>query len=470
MKDFVLGVHSGFLGASVLMSDGGICCAVAEERLSRVKNDGNFKKSLQYVLNEANADLADIKVIAVDDVSAAAYLRSAGYHKEITIRKDEPLNFAFAAFGASGFDRALVVVNDFAGLYFYKAQVGSNGLEISLLEKAKTDTGIRYEEVTNCLGFDGQGEAGKTMALAACTGLAGAEKAFSVQKDFEADFTSAVLQAAEKYGYAKIAITGGMALNCIANGKLLAARNGIAEDLFVLPCAGRDGIALGLAYQAGNGVTLPLQNVYLGKEYREETYLCNLRLGKNLSVKKVAEGGEVYQAAAELIHKGKVLCCFQNRAEFGPRALGNRSILAAPFLPVDTKKKLDSIKSREVFRPYAPSVLQEYAGDFFEMQGLRQSPFMLFGVRVKEEKYPLIKDVCHTDKTSRIQTVSNRQNPAYYRLIEEYAKLSGLPMVLNTSFNRAKEPIAETPSDAVDCFLNTAADALLLQDILWQKA
>jgi len=470
-EKYFLGMHTGFSGSCVLLSGGGVLYAVAEERLSRIKNDSACEKSLSYVLNSAELKLCDMETIAVDSEESSAYLQSKGFKGKILLCKDEMLNFAFAAFGASGFAKALVVVNDFAGLRFYDADGG----KITLLEESETTAGKMYETVTNRLGFNGQGEAGKTMALAACSGLRGAEIALSAQKKFEEDFTAAVLNAAEKYGYEKIVMAGGMALNCIANGKLLIENNDLAKRIFVLPCSGKDGLALGLAYQAcfdclgSKAETKPLDNVYWGRKYIKESADYNGILAENKSLAKVAEGDEVYSAVARLLYQGKIVCCFQNRAEFGPRALGNRSILASPFLSDEAKEKLDSVKSREIFRPYAPSVLEEYADELFEMQGLRQSLFMLFGVRVRREKLPLLKSVCHTDKTSRIQTVNQVCNPSYYRLIREYADLSDVPAVLNTSFNRAGEPIAETPADAVDCFMNTPADALLLQDTLWYK-
>ncbi len=464
-EKYVLGVHGGFAGSSVLMSRDGVSFAIAEERLSRRKNDSSFEKSLNYVLKSANVDLRDVAKVFIDDEKVADYLRFCGYDGEITLQKNDAVNFAAAAFKASGFDKALVAVNDFSGLYFF----GADRAELSLLEKAETTVARQYETITYSLGFDGAGEVGKTMALAACDGVCGADKAFAVQRCFEEDTVSAVLKAVEKYGYAKIAMGGPMALNCIANGCLLEMMKGFADDLFVLPCAGADGLALGLAYCACDFDAERLQTVYWGREYADDAKLLNLRLGEDKSFEKIAEGDDVFEAAARLIYNGKIVGLFHGRSEFGPRALGNRSILAAPTMSCRAKENLDDVKSREVFRPYAPSVSEECAGDFFEMCGVKQSPFMLFGLKAKNEKLSLVQSVCHVDGTSRVQTVNKDQNSVYYRFIKEYAKLSGVEMLLNTSFNRAKEPIVETPEDALRCFSESKIDAFVLQDTLWLK-
>lgn len=460
-KRYAIGIHVGFLGAVVLLCNGSPVCAVAEERLSRVKNDKGYVRALEYVLDAAKITLLDVETIACDSEDVSAYLRTVGYDGNVIFCDDKRLIFAKAAFFASGYDTALAIVNDFSGLFFFSAK----GREIRPLAEISIKSSDNYRDVTGKLGFDENGETGKTMALAAYGNeKKGGKIAFDAQRMFENDFVEQVLKIKDKYNFDKIVMAGIMALNCVANGKLLIGSSNIKSNIFVLPCAGEDGLAMGLAYIAAGRQAKSLNTVYLGRKYSFSPILLNNR---GLSLVACQDGA--FAEAARMIYEGKIVCCFQNSSEFGPRALGNRSILANPALPTSAKEKLDSIKSRESFRPYAPSVLEECADEFFIMRGLKTSPFMLFGVEVKEEKKDSIKGVCHIDGTSRIQTVNVKQNPTYYRLIKRYAEISGIPMLLNTSFNRAGEPLVETLEDAVRCFMATEADALMIQDTLWVK-
>jgi carbamoyltransferase len=166
------------------------------------------------------------------------------------------------------------------------------------------------------------------------------------------------------------------------------------------------------------------------------------------------------RAAAELLAKGRIIGWFQGRAEFGPRALGNRSILADPR-SAEMKDVLNRrVKFREYFRPFAPSVLAERAGELFDPPGA--SPFMLRAQRTREDKRAVVPAITHVDGTARVQTVTRTSNPLYYRLIDEFGKLTGVPCVLNTSFNVRGEPIVNTVADALKCFFTTDMDVLFL--------
>jgi carbamoyltransferase len=174
-------------------------------------------------------------------------------------------------------------------------------------------------------------------------------------------------------------------------------------------------------------------------------------------------------AIARELAAGKVAGWFQGRMEFGPRALGNRSILADPRDP-DMKDRLNAkVKWREPFRPFAPAVLVERAACYFDMRGLRDSPFMLFAVPVRSEARPLIPAVTHADGTARVQTVSEAANPRFWRLISHFGALTGVPVVLNTSFNVRNQPIVCTPEDALRCFLSTEIDCLGIGDFFVEK-
>lgn len=170
--------------------------------------------------------------------------------------------------------------------------------------------------------------------------------------------------------------------------------------------------------------------------------------------------------AAALLAENKIIGWYQGRTEFGPRALGSRSILASPIDP-SMQAKLNEVKDREDFRPVAPVVLEEDADEWF--QGAKYSPFMLFVYNVNEEKADQIPAVRHVDGTARIQTVNEQQHPTYYNLLKEFKKLTGVPVLVNTSFNTLGKPIVNTPRDAVECFWSSPFDALVIGSFLIDK-
>jgi carbamoyltransferase len=212
-----------------------------------------------------------------------------------------------------------------------------------------------------------------------------------------------------------------------------------------------------------------MNHAYWGPQYTNE------RIRQALSVKIMADGGwriaelgdeEIAREAARRVADGKIIGWFQGRMEFGPRALGNRSIVADPRR-AEMKDILNSrIKHREPFRPFAPSILEERVGDYFDHS--YPSPFMLMAYRVKPEKRSEIPAPTHVDGTGRLQTINREQNPGYWRLISEFQKLTGVPLVLNTSFNE-NEPVVRTPEEAIECFLRTRMDALVIGNYLVEK-
>jgi carbamoyltransferase len=274
------------------------------------------------------------------------------------------------------------------------------------------------------------------------------------------------LQKESKRRY--LCMAGGVALNCVANSQILKHTG--YSDIFIQPDAGDGGGSLGVAYYIWNSMLqgkrpTPLTRTNFGPSFSNEE--IEKVLGQcNVNFKVVKEEQKLFRKVALLIKKQKVVGWFQGRMEFGPRALGNRSILADPTRAENRDIVNLKIKFREGFRPFAPSVLVDRASQYFEMGKKKSSPFMLFVFSVKTKQLPA---VTHLNGSSRIQTVSKVVNPKYYRLIEEFGKLSGIPVVLNTSFNRRGEPIVCTPKDALVCFFNSGLDYLVMGNFIIDK-
>ncbi len=270
----------------------------------------------------------------------------------------------------------------------------------------------------------------------------------------------------EQTGMKRLCMAGGVALNCSMNGRL--RREGPFDEIFVQPAAGDDGIAIGAAFQLHHALTgapraFEMRDACLGPEFSNEEIRHELEMAKL----PYETPPSVEARVADLLAEGKIVGWFQGRMEFGPRALGARSILADPTRP-DMKDLLNRyVKHREEFRPFAPSVLEERASEFFP--GCTRSPFMLFVYPVAKEKQALVPGITHVDGTARVQTVSRAAQPRYYRLIEEFERRRGVPMVINTSFNVMGEPIVNTPGDAIRCFFSTGMDALALGDYVLVK-
>jgi len=283
--------------------------------------------------------------------------------------------------------------------------------------------------------------------------------AASAQRVLEKTVLNLATRLHEQTGLSQLCLAGGVALNCSMNGRLL--REGPFSSIFVQPAAGDDGIAIGAAFQlyhrlTGSPRAFVMRDACLGPSYTDQQIRDALDLAK-ISYEEVLD---IPERTARLIADGKIVGWYQGRMEFGPRALGARSILADPTR-LDMKDLINKyVKHREEFRPFAPSILEERACEFFE--GCRQSPFMLFVYPVRPEKRQQVPAITHVDGTARVQTVARDVNPLYYATIEAFERLKGVPMVLNTSFNVNKEPIVNTPLDAIRCFYGTGMDALVL--------
>lgn len=270
----------------------------------------------------------------------------------------------------------------------------------------------------------------------------------------------------EETGAANLCMAGGVALNCVLNARI-RDRSPFSQ-VWVQPAAGDSGTALGAALwvdsqqRAAKERTWRMDHVFLGPSYGDAEIEEFLRQAK-LPYRKV---DDIAEETAALLAQNKVIGWFQGRMEYGPRSLGARSILASPIDP-EMQAHLNLIKDREDFRPVAPVVLEEEAANWF-VDG-KSSPFMLFVYEVRQDKVERIPAVRHVDGTARIQTINRAQNPAYYDLLRAFERRTGVPVLVNTSFNTRGEPIVCTPRDAIESFCTTPLDALAIGSFLLEK-
>jgi len=429
---------------------------------------------------------------------------------------DHHLAHAISAYAYSGFDDAAVVVMDGRGAWeatsIWRGRSGR--LEHLLTIQFPDSVGLFYSEFTEFLGFHRNSDEWKVMGLApygqpgvnlaqfidvgaspyrvhtrslvsngipfvAMRAELGVPRepeseiterhknvAYAVQEACEAAMMNVVRLAVEKTSCRNLCLAGGVALNSKANGKIAAS--GMIERIFVQPAASDDGVALGAAmapYLDGGG-KLPvkaMRHAYLGPAFDDEAIENALRTYK-LRYKRVSD---IAAAAAELLSQGRILGWFQGRMEFGPRALGSRSILADPRDPEMNAKVNNAVKFREWWRPFAPSFKKEAAGEYLE--SATDSPFMILTAQVRSEKRSVIPSVTHVDGSARPQTVEKAINPLYWRLIDEFGTRTGVPVIMNTSFNLRGEAIVHTPTDAIRTFFSSGMDALAIGSFLVEK-
>jgi carbamoyltransferase len=291
--------------------------------------------------------------------------------------------------------------------------------------------------------------------------------AAGLQKSLELLASHIVMHFQKATGARRLCLTGGVAQNCSMNAEIL--KSGAFQDVYVQPVSYDAGNALGAALfflrQSGYGLRNPiLPHLYWGTDVGTAE-LVGERLKAWAKLISFDRSGDVAADAARLLADGKVIGWVQGRSEFGARALGNRSILADPR-PVNNKQIINAmIKKREGYRPFAPSVIEERLHDYFDAPPtLGSAAFMVLTLPVKEPFRQLLGAVTHVDGTARVQTVSRATNPRYFEVIEEFSKLTGVPIVLNTSFNNNFEPIVDSIDDAVTCFMTTGLDRLVISD------
>jgi len=273
-----------------------------------------------------------------------------------------------------------------------------------------------------------------------------------------------ILYHATKMDY--LVFAGGVALNSVANGRIIRETN--FKDIYVMPAAGDNGTSIGAAYYLYNGLLdKPRRylhmNPYVGNSY------TNSEIEKTLEECKIQASfhEDICEVTANLLQEGKIIGWFQGNMEIGPRALGNRSILANPTL-LNMKDKINAeVKHREAFRPFAPACVKEEKSKYFEIDV--EAPFMLKVCKIKKDYLEVIPAVAHVDGTARLQTVDAGTNPIFYELLQKFGKQSGIPVLLNTSFNIMGEPIVESPIQAIRCFFSTGLDHLVLGNYLISK-
>jgi carbamoyltransferase len=268
----------------------------------------------------------------------------------------------------------------------------------------------------------------------------------------------------EQTGLTDLGLAGGVAYNSVLNGKILL--NTPFKRVFVQPAAGDSGTALGVCYEIYNGILKEdrgpeMVGAYTGPSFNDADIEVEIRRA-GLAYESLTDA-EVTRRAAQDIADGKVVGWFQGRMEFGPRALGNRSIVVDSRRAEMKKILNERIKKREGFRPFAPSVLAEHTSSYFEQS--HPAPTMLMVYQVRPERRREIPAVTHVDGSGRLQTVSADANPRYYQLIKDFYELTGVPVVLNTSFNE-NEPVVCTPRHAIDCFLKTRMDVIYLGNLV----
>lgn len=290
--------------------------------------------------------------------------------------------------------------------------------------------------------------------------------AAALQNRLETIVLNQLKRAKKQFGFNKLCLAGGVALNCSLNGKIIESK--IFDEIFVQPASGDDGAAIGACFLASKKFLDKLKpikwhNFYLGSCY------TNNEIEKSLQKFKVeySKPSDIFKLVANELANGKIIGWFQDSAEFGPRALGNRSILTSPY-PKTMKDYLNKrVKFREDFRPFAPAILNEYTQDYFYIN--QESPHMLITTKVKENKFQEIPSVIHLDNSARIQTVTAENNPKFRKLLEAFYAKTRCPVLLNTSFNVKGQPIVNSPDDAIRCFLSTNIDVLAIGDFLTVK-
>ncbi len=429
---------------------------------------------------------------------------------------DHHLAHAISAYSYSGFDDAAVIVMDGRGAWEASSiWHGHDGrLDHVLTIPWPNSLGLFYAQFTRYLGFVPNSDEWKVMGLApygspgvnlrefisfdqetyrinapllfeqingtsAIARRLGPERApeseiddgfknvaFAVQDACEAAMFSFVKLATQKTGCRNLCLAGGVALNSKANGKIQAS--GIVDKIFVQPAASDDGVALGAVFapyldRGGRLPMKPLRHASLGPEFPDAEIEKVLRTYKLRSIRL----DDVAATSAELLANGKIIGWFQGRMEFGPRALGHRSILADPRDPEMNAKVNNAVKFREWWRPFAPSMLREVAGEYLEHAC--DSPFMVLTNPVRPEKRGVIPSVTHVDGSARPQTVEKSVSPLYWNLINEFGRRTGVPVLMNTSFNLRGEAIVNTPTDAIRTFFSSGMDALVMGSYLVNK-
>ena len=556
----ILGINPGHNGSACLVADGELVYYLEEERLSRLKYDGNPFKTMVDIMSRYHVD--ELVIVGthpdhpllgwtMEDVFTGLVRKYNPNVKTTILGHEHHLTHAACAFYNSGFTKAVAVIVDGAGTYKdinmnEDGSIKAKGCEtesvwqceypsnFSVIHKVfgdnnqqrivndKFDVGNSvtivkaYEAVTNYLGFSFL-EAGKTMGLSSYgkdnpnipelfkdnraskdifipdyprgayiddqsnpifkrnrdpknfhrnfNEVLDIEKdlAYKIQKETQEKVGNLIEQAINVTKINQVVLAGGYGLNCVANYYL--QKRFPRVQIYCEPISHDGGTAIGGAkltwHGNNNDNTIRKQtSLYYGPKYDEN----QLRQ----SLLQVEDKFNTYKgnpkSVAELLNEGNIVALYQGSSEAGPRALGNRSILYNPTDP-NGKDFVNEVKGREWFRPFAGTVLEEDANNWFDFANMEGSPFMMYAVDVLPEKQDQIKAITHVDGTCRIQTVNEQQNKNYYNLINEFKKLTGVPILFNTSFNLAGHPLVETLDDALQTILGSGINYLYLPEI-----
>jgi carbamoyltransferase len=513
--------------------DGSIQFAnLSEERCNREKDSREFPTLATAACLDAAgvSTIEDVDTVVLDYIvnkdwrqdyfsrpcKSGTFLESIPENRITVI--NHHLAHAYSTFYSSGFKSAAVLVVDGRGSdKETQSLFMADQSEIKLLASTcSIGVGLLYSTITQAIGF-GLLQEGKTMGLApygaefkqnifsfpkkyngittdysdiCVDGSYGlkvehptldtiekrSRAAYEVQRECEEAMIHLAEYAYKKTGAEYLCISGGVGLNSVSNYKVLQAR--IFTDVYINPAASDTGIALGCALYgyhniAGKPRSYSKISPFLGPEYTDADIISAIDSYRGTTSDQDSyEGFDLtdhspLKKSIRLLANNKIVACFNGRSEIGPRALGNRSILMSPLVAKNKDFLNARVKHRESFRPFAPAILEEYTEEYFEID--RPSPYMLFVPYVKEDKRPIIPAVTHYDGTGRLQTVNRKDHPRFYALIDGFRTMTGVPVILNTSFNVAGEPIVESPHDAISCFRSTDIDALLIGRYLLTK-
>lgn len=488
------------------------------EESSSVANEDSLRDSIEYCLDSISIQLSDIDIFIGNSLHKYFPFRDKALHI------NHHLAHAASAYFPSGFEDALILVTDGYGdavdnnIYETVSLYQGSENTIKRLESTtgkvqsyfdtENSLGVFYRIGTFLAGF-GSFDAGKMMGLSAYGQpsyydqvkqfIHYTEKSVKIEngriwqslstqalkqdgQDFNADIASTFQRHLEEMilfyaklgkmmtGSQKLCIAGGVGLNCVANSRLLQESE--FDDIFIFPAAGDNGISMGSAYFAAHSILkLPrgqqLSHSYFGKTYSDAEITRAFRKVKSSISYKAFNDTETAHKAATLLAKGEIIMWFQGGCEFGPRALGHRSILANPT-SVDTRDYINNaIKFREMFRPLAPIVLEDHLEEYFDTD--RPSPFMLFSPVAKELCLQKAPAIIHEDNTARLQTLNKYQNNLLHDVIKNFNDLVSVPIILNTSFNGKDEPIVETPDEGIAAFLGSPLQHLFMNNFYVTK-
>ncbi len=520
--------------AAVLVRDGVVVAGMEEERLNRIKHSPKAPiEAIRFCLEQGGIGIEEVDYFAFylsfHKVKFELELTRAGIQRYIRLAfgyelPAEKIRFvhhhiahAFSTYAMSRFDKSLIFSVDGSG-------DGISGMVLTaenrtmkpLRDLTRNDSlGDFYERIIQFLGYRRFDEY-KVMGLAPygdpsvyrsvfktfysllpngnyrthinipllfelCPPRKKAEPFTQQHKDIAAALQEAlediilhiVTHFKKETNHDYLCLAGGVAHNCTMNGKLLYS--GLFKDIFIQPAAHDAGAALGAAlhtyHEENPGQPyIPLEHLYWGKDIGSSEEVRQAVQAWDAFVEWEYLGGNTVERTSQLLAEGNVIGWVQGRSEFGPRALGNRSIVADPR-PEENKHIINAmVKMREGYRPFAPSVLEEAAEEYYEIPGeTKQLPYMIFVVKVKEAKRKALGAVTHVDGTARVQTVSRSTNPKYWDLIHSFGEKTGVPILLNTSFNNNVEPIVDSVKDSIVCYLTTKLNYLVVGDFLVKK-